>query len=222
MLTILALALFLAALVLVFGVRSWLHARRTGDHGWRDPGGRPGSLPWLTRVMTGAGALVAGAAAPVADLAGAGRVGVLDHTASRVVGLLLCVSSVVAVYRSQGAMGASWRIGVSDGERTALVTSGPFALVRNPVFSGMVAFSAGLALAVPNWVAVAGLALLLAGVELQVRRVEEPHLVEVHGEEYLAYAARTGRFVPGVGRLHPPGGRGPRASRAGRSAARSA
>jgi protein-S-isoprenylcysteine O-methyltransferase Ste14 len=41
----------------------------------------------------------------------------------------------------------------------------------------------------------------LAGLEIQVRLVEEPYLIRVHGDAYRTYAARTGRFVPGVGRL---------------------
>jgi protein-S-isoprenylcysteine O-methyltransferase Ste14 len=38
-------------------------------------------------------------------------------------------------------------------------------------------------------------------VELQVRAVEEPYLRLVHGEAYAIYAANTGRFVPGIGRV---------------------
>ncbi|MET9817324.1 MULTISPECIES: hypothetical protein [unclassified Streptomyces] len=34
-------------------------------------------------------------------------------------------------------MGASWRVGVDVGERTALITGGPFAYVRNPIFTAM-------------------------------------------------------------------------------------
>ena len=36
---------------------------------------------------------------------------------------------------------------------------------------------------------------------LQVRIVEEPHLLRVHGSRYAAYAARVGQFFPGLGRL---------------------
>lgn len=100
-------------------------------------------------------------------------------------------------------MGDQWRIGVDPAERTQLVTAGPFALVRNPIFSGMLPTSLGLALMVPNVVALAGLAALLAALELQVRVVEEPYLLDVHGDRYADYAARVGRFVPGVGRMRP-------------------
>jgi protein-S-isoprenylcysteine O-methyltransferase Ste14 len=45
------------------------------------------------------------------------------------------------------------------------------------------------------------LALTLLGIEMQVRAVEEPYLKRIHGEAYLHYAKRVGRFVPGFGRL---------------------
>jgi protein-S-isoprenylcysteine O-methyltransferase Ste14 len=64
----------------------------------------------------------------------------------------------------------------------------------------------GLVLLVPSVIAIAALGALLAGLELQVRVVEEPHLLRVHGDSYRDYAARVGRFVPGIGLLHgdPP------------------
>jgi protein-S-isoprenylcysteine O-methyltransferase Ste14 len=37
-----------------------------------------------------------------------------------------------------------------------------------------------------------------------IRAVEAPYLLRVHGPAYAAYAARTGRFLPGVGRLSIP------------------
>lgn len=100
---------------------------------------------------------------------------------------------------AQAAMGASWRVGIDD-RKTALVTGGPFRLVRNPIFSAMLATLAGLVLVTPSpwtimgWI---GAALLLA-IET---RLEEQHLVGTHGDEYRVYAARVGRFVPGIGRL---------------------
>jgi protein-S-isoprenylcysteine O-methyltransferase Ste14 len=38
-------------------------------------------------------------------------------------------------------------------------------------------------------------------IELQVRVVEEPHLLRTHGQAYEDWAREVGRFVPGVGRL---------------------
>lgn len=41
----LALALYLLGLVAAFGVRSWVHRRRTGSSGFHGISGAPGSLP---------------------------------------------------------------------------------------------------------------------------------------------------------------------------------
>ena len=101
-------------------------------------------------------------------------------------------------------MGTSWRIGVDHEERTDLVTTGPFALVRNPIFSAMIPTALGLVLLVPSWVAILGFVGLIAALELQVRVVEEPYLLKAHGDRYADYARRVGRFVPGLGRLTQP------------------
>jgi protein-S-isoprenylcysteine O-methyltransferase Ste14 len=52
--------------------------------------------------------------------------------------------------------------------------------------------------------AIAAFVALVTALELQVRLVEEPYLLRTHGENYANYAARVGRFVPGVGLLHSP------------------
>ncbi|MGH3579571.1 MAG: hypothetical protein ACRDU0_18715, partial [Mycobacterium sp.] len=47
----------------------------------------------------------------------------------------------------------------------------------------------------------AGCALVFCALEIQARWVEEPVLARVHGAAYGDYAARTGRFVPVIGRV---------------------
>ena len=49
--------------------------------------------------------------------------------------------------------------------------------------------------------AIASFAALLVALEIQVRAVEEPYLLRTHGDAYRRYAAATGRFVPGIGRI---------------------
>src|SRR3546814_13686972 len=88
-------------------------------------------------------------------------------------------------------MGSSWRVGVDPGEHTDLVTTGIFARVRNPIFTAMVTTAAGLALAVANIVAVAGLAALIISLHIQVRAVEEPCLRNRPGHAYSTHPAPT-------------------------------
>jgi protein-S-isoprenylcysteine O-methyltransferase Ste14 len=63
----------------------------------------------------------------------------------------------------------------------------------------MFTFGLGIALVTPNLVAFAGFVLLVATIELQVRRVEEPYLLRTHGDTYRDYTASVGRFIPGIG-----------------------
>ncbi|MGC5628560.1 methyltransferase family protein [Georgenia sp. Z1344] len=88
-------------------------------------------------------------------------------------------------------------------ERTDLVTSGMFAVVRKPIFTAMLTVMLGLALLVPTGVTVAALLCLFLAVEIQVRLVEESNLLRTHGPAYTRYAQRVGRFLPGLGTLAP-------------------
>lgn len=120
------------------------------------------------------------------------------------VGLVLAVAGFAGVLVAQEGMGASWRTGVDEAERTKLVTGGAFARVRNPIFTTMLTAQLGFALLVPTWLALTALACLAAAVQLQVRVVEEPHLLRAHSAAYRDYAAHTGRYLPGIGRLPRP------------------
>ncbi|HYP56098.1 MAG TPA: isoprenylcysteine carboxylmethyltransferase family protein [Solirubrobacterales bacterium] len=128
-------------------------------------------------------------------------IGALDGLPAHAAGIALALVGIVATFVAQSAMGDAWRIGVEAEERTSLVTDGPFALVRNPIFAAMAPTALGLALMVPSVVALLGLVALLVALELQVRLVEEPHLLRAHGAAYADYAGRVGRFLPGVGLL---------------------
>jgi protein-S-isoprenylcysteine O-methyltransferase Ste14 len=183
--------------VLAVGLRSWVHARRTG----RSPiSGGAGMSGWVG--LCGLGLLFV--AGPVAEIAfGASRLVDADWLTG--LGLALSTAGLAALLWSQSSMGDSLRIGVDPAERTALVTDGPFRWVRNPIYSAMLVYVVGVALLAPNVVSLVALAVLALGLDLHVRLVEEPYLVATHGNAYAAYAARVGRFVPGVGRLAPPG-----------------
>lgn len=193
-----ALGLYAVYLALAFGLRTWLQLRRTGESGFKGISGQLGSLEWLAGVLF-AVALLVGAAAPVLDVTDVLEP-LVDSAALRLTGVAVFLMGLGATLYAQIAMGDSWRIGVDPEERTALVTQGPFALVRNPIFAGMLPASIGLTLLVPNAVALAGLGALLIALEIQVRLVEEPYLRQVHGQTYDDYARRVGRFVPGFGK----------------------
>jgi protein-S-isoprenylcysteine O-methyltransferase Ste14 len=197
----LALGLYVLYLGLAFGLRTVVQVKRTGSSGFKGISGTPGSAEWLGGVLF-ALALILGFAAPVLDLVGAlDPIEALDGQVGHVVGVVLSIVGLGLTLYAQMAMGTSWRIGVDYSERTDLVTGGPFAIVRNPIFAAMLPTSLGLVLIVPNVAALVGFTGLVIALELQTRAVEEPYLLRAHGSAYAHYAARVGRFLPGIGRL---------------------
>src|SRR5829696_2778649 len=201
MMATLAIWMLIALAVLTFAVRVAIQLRRTGSTGLI--GLRPGAGPldWLSGLLFVAG-MAMGAGSVVLVLNDALEpIDTLDAGAVHTIGIVLAATGGLAVFAAQLGMGESWRIGVSDDERTDLVTSGWFAFCRNPIYTSMMVGWLGLALMVPTWLGFAAAGVIAVGLEIQVRYVEEPHLMRTHGYEYRAYTSRVGRFLPGVGRL---------------------
>ncbi|SDM87889.1 Protein-S-isoprenylcysteine O-methyltransferase Ste14 [Lentzea albidocapillata subsp. violacea] len=196
-----ALVLF-GTFVLLSTARVLIQRQRTGDTGTRQWTIQPGSTQWWAHWTFNLGVLITGVGAPIGGLSALRPLAVLDHPGVQVLGVVLAMLGVLATFAAQMAMGGSWRIAVDETEHTGLVTHGPFRLVRNPIFSAALVGFLGLTLMVPNPVALGGFLIMLAGVELQVRTVEEPYLRRTHAGAYTDYAARVGRFLPGIGRIH--------------------
>jgi protein-S-isoprenylcysteine O-methyltransferase Ste14 len=196
----LALLGYFVFAALAFGWRSWVHWQRTGTTGYHGLSGRPGSIEWLGGVLFVV-AIVASPLAALLELRGtlAPLLRVAPSLALALGGVLYLVGLVGTLW-SQLSMGDSWRVGVRREEHTALVTRGPYQAIRNPIYTFMIAAALGLALLIPNVLALLAIVVLIAAVEIQVKVVEEPHLERVHGDAYASYRARTWRFLPGFGR----------------------
>jgi protein-S-isoprenylcysteine O-methyltransferase Ste14 len=209
--------------LVAFALRIAIQVRRYHDTGVRANAGPPLSPGWWARLLFTTSVVAVGGAVVLRALDIVAPVAALDHPAVAAVGLVLAAVGIGLTFWAQLAMGASWRLGVDPGERTALVTSGPFAVVRNPIFSTMALTALGLILMAPTIAGVVALAAVAVALELQVRAVEEPYLRRVHGPAFATYAARTGRFVPRITRRRAalPGSPRPAAPASrGRSATR--
>jgi protein-S-isoprenylcysteine O-methyltransferase Ste14 len=188
-----------------FVLRSILHYRRTGSIGFRGISGHVGSIEWWGGILFGL-AIVCLALVPVVHARGLLQPWkMLGTPVWRLVGLIVYVLGLGGTLWAQAAMADSWRIGVAGTERTRMIVQGPFQYVRNPIFTCMTLAVIGITLLLPNAMALLGVLLLIAAVEIQVRTVEEPYLANAHGEAYRRYCSAVGRFVPGIGRLpHRP------------------
>ena len=194
-----ALTLYLVWAVLAFGWRTLIQYRRTGDTGLRLHA-EANTPQWWAKIGFVI-AIVIGFAAPIAAVAGLDDIPALDASWLHATGVAVTIVGIVLTVVAQYAMGESWRIGVDTKERTALVTNGAFAIVRNPIFTAMLVTATGLTMTIPNVISIIGLVALITALEVQVRLVEEPYLLTAQGDSYRTYAHHVGRFTPGIGRI---------------------
>lgn len=97
-------------------------------------------------------------------------------------------------------MGRNWRMAVSPGESTELVTTGLYGYVRHPIYAlSMLLMLCTLVVAPTPLVGM--MAALHISLMLAKSRNEDRFLAERHGATYRSYCRRTGRFLP---RLSPP------------------
>ena len=78
---------------------------------------------------------------------------------------------------------------------TALVTTGPFALSRNPIHLGNTMLVAGAALVFSNPWFLAAAVIVAVLVEVLAIRREEKHLAARFGNAWRAYMKRTPRWI---------------------------
>jgi protein-S-isoprenylcysteine O-methyltransferase Ste14 len=102
-----------------------------------------------------------------------------------------CLAFTIDCWRR---MGRNWRMDISD-SNTSLVTEGPFARIRHPIYAFSIAMMIATLIVLPTWpmLVVALVHVVLMNVKA---RAEEAHLTRLHGDAYARYVARTGRFFP--------------------------
>lgn len=92
-------------------------------------------------------------------------------------------------------LGRNWSgiITLKEGHR--LIRTGPYRLVRHPVYTGLLVAVIGSAMAVGTWDALIGVAIILLALLLKLRR-EETLLTSEFGEEYVTFKRETPGLVP--------------------------
>jgi protein-S-isoprenylcysteine O-methyltransferase Ste14 len=79
-----------------------------------------------------------------------------------------------------------------------VTTTGPYRLIRQPQYAGILLLCAGYGAASGNWVGLAAMTLLPLAVVVRRIRVEERVLAATVGERYAGYAVRHRALLPGV------------------------
>jgi protein-S-isoprenylcysteine O-methyltransferase Ste14 len=109
-------------------------------------------------------------------------------------GVALCVVGFGLAIIARWHLGRNWGMPMSRKEQPELVTSGPYAFIRHPIYTGLILAMLGSALGVNIfWLAL--LVPVSAYFILSARR-EETVMLQLFPEQYSAYVARTGMLAP--------------------------
>jgi protein-S-isoprenylcysteine O-methyltransferase Ste14 len=109
-------------------------------------------------------------------------------------GLALFALGLVFAIWARLHLGRNWGTPMTQKDEPELVTSGPYHLVRHPIYSGILFASVGTAVALSWWWLVA---VALAGVYfIYSATVEERYLTEEFPDDYPAYKRSTKMLVP--------------------------
>jgi protein-S-isoprenylcysteine O-methyltransferase Ste14 len=109
-------------------------------------------------------------------------------------GVALCLFGVLILLLSLVSFGKSFRVGIDVDQPGELVTTGIFAVSRNPIYVGFFLFLVGQLLVFPNWVP---LAYLVGAAWLFHRQVlrEEEFMRQRYGQEFAEYCSHVRRYV---------------------------
>ena len=112
--------------------------------------------------------------------------------------MLLAPLATVCVWAAVPHLGKQWRIQAGLYKDHELVRTGPYRIVRHPIYASMLAMFLAAAFVMSTWqLWLPGLALMIAGIEIRVR-VEDGLLASRFGGEFEAYKARVPAYIPFV------------------------
>lgn len=110
------------------------------------------------------------------------------------IGVALCLGGLMMLLISLISFGSSFRVGIDVDQPDELVTTGIFAVSRNPIYVGGALVLVGEFLVFPNWIPLLYLAGGLALFHRQVLR-EEKFMRNHYGQQYLQYCQHVRRYV---------------------------
>jgi protein-S-isoprenylcysteine O-methyltransferase Ste14 len=111
-------------------------------------------------------------------------------------GLLIMLLSLVLRFWSMRVLGEYYTRTLRVTNTQAIVSQGPYRVIRHPGYLGTIFVWIGFALAVGNWIATIILAILLFGVYGYRIHSEEAMLIDRFGNEYQEYRKQTWRLIP--------------------------
>jgi protein-S-isoprenylcysteine O-methyltransferase Ste14 len=114
-----------------------------------------------------------------------------------VLGVAITIAGCAFAIWARFALGANWSARAAVKEGHELITWGPYAVTRHPIYTGLLAAVAGTALAGGEWRHALGLAVILFGFLIKMSQ-EERLMAQAFPDAYPRYRRRVKALIPGL------------------------
>ena len=112
------------------------------------------------------------------------------------VSIVLFAVAALLSWTSSSALGTHLRVDAALGSDHHLVRSGPYGIVRNPIYTSMLCVLCANAVVIAPWqLFLLSLLLFVVGTEIRVR-TEEKLLASRFGEEFQEYKRNVAAYIP--------------------------
>lgn len=108
----------------------------------------------------------------------------------------VALTGMLVMLWARSALGDNWSANITLKQEHKLITSGPYAYVRHPIYSGLLLMILGLVIYYANWAGVLLFLIFFFGAYFGKGRKEEKVLTEKFPEEYPAYRKRVKALIP--------------------------
>ena len=114
-----------------------------------------------------------------------------------VIGFLFVLFGILLAFWSRLALGSYWSSVIRCYPGQPIVKSGPYHLIRHPIYTGVLLSTLGMFLLHPQLIGLIGLALMAVSYTYKLLQ-EEKFLLAHYGNEYRIYMHHSYRLLPWV------------------------
>ena len=191
--------LFLILFVLVLIVRMYFSAkqRSVGQSSWsvdKDAVKREGRLSLLLRPLAFL-FMLALAALYFIEPSGSEWLHISLPWQLRLFGVFLCFGGILMLVSTHRELSIHWSTTLQFKEGHSLITTGPYGLIRHPMYTSLFMIFIGLAIVSSFWLHWI-LTIIMIIFFFRIVKIEEDMMIDEFGEEYESYIERTGRYLP--------------------------
>lgn len=148
---------------------------------------------YLTRLAPIAGYVLV--FVPALGVGWLGQRFIADAFPIRLIGVFVCVAGLAFAAWARRTIGRNWSGNVTLKKDHELVQSGPYALVRHPIYTGLLVGILGVGIVLGEWRGLLAFGVTALGFANKIR-AEEGLMMQQFPDRYPEYCARVKRIIP--------------------------